>query len=139
MADVCRKQKLVRGFALMEILAVGQISILKTRVDHHLIALVSQARKLTMGHAECPVLCIVGSSIGDKIRLIGQGMDMLLELAQRNPLSHRHAITHDMQIRAGKIDDFFALFVLDVGMANVPLARDGPIEDGGSRRNLMNL
>ena len=134
-----RKQKLVFGFALVQILAVGQKSIFKARVDEHLIGLVSQAFELTVRHAESPVLGIIGCSIGDQIRLIRQRVKMLLELGQRDPLSHGHAVAHDVQVRPSKVDNLFAPLILDVGVANVPLARDGPIEDRGPRRHLVHL
>ena len=37
-----RKQKLILGFALMQILAVCQVSVGKARVDDHLIGFVSE-------------------------------------------------------------------------------------------------
>src|SRR5260370_20950866 len=92
-----------------------------------------------MGHGEWPVLGIIRSSIGDKIGLIGKRVEMRLEFAQRNPLSHWGAIAHDMQIRVSKVDDLFTLFVLNVRIPNIPLARDRPIEDCRSRRHLMHV
>jgi dTDP-4-dehydrorhamnose 3,5-epimerase len=45
------------------------------------------------------IIDIIRSSIGDEAGLARQGMEMVPELAQRNALSHRHAVAHDVQIR----------------------------------------
>ena len=66
----------------MQILPVCQVSVGKARVDEHLIGFVSEAFQQTMGHAECPVLGVIGRSIGDQVGLIGQRIDVLLELSQ---------------------------------------------------------
>ena len=59
-------------------------------------------------------------------------MKMFLELGQRDMLSYGHTIAHDVQVRSGKVDNLFALLVFDIGVANIPFARDRPIEDRGS-------
>src|SRR6266403_4395825 len=38
-----------------------------------------------------------------------------------------------------KVEDLFAPLVLDIRFANIPLARNDPIEDCGPRRHLVNL
>ena len=44
-----------------------------------------------------------------------------------------------MQVRAFEIDDLFAAFVLDPGVADVPLTRDGPIEDRRARGDFVDV
>src|SRR5947209_3073252 len=66
-------------------------------------------------------------------------MEVLLELTERHALPHGHAVAHDVQIRLCKVDDFFAALVFYVGIANVPFARNGPVENRGPGRNFMNL
>ena len=57
MADVRRKQKLVFGFALVQILAVGQVSVREARIDHDLVGLVAAAlSSCAVSHAESPIL-----------------------------------------------------------------------------------
>ena len=92
-----------------------------------------------MGHAKRPALLIIRSSIGDEVGLVGQRVKMLFEFAQRNSLSHRHAIAHDVQIGPGKVYDFFSMLVFYVRIANVPFTRNGPVEDLGPRRHFMDL
>lgn len=51
-ADVGREQKLILGFALMQILAVCQASVREARVDDHLIGFIPEAFEQTVRHAE---------------------------------------------------------------------------------------
>ena len=66
-------------------------------------------------------------------------MNVLLKLTQQEALPHRDAVAHDVEIGSGEVDDLFARAILYVRITNVPLARDRPVEDPGSRRNLARL
>ena len=57
--QVGRKQKLILGLALMQILPLCQISVRKARVDDDLISFVCEALQQSVRHAEGPVLCII--------------------------------------------------------------------------------
>src|SRR5579862_757264 len=63
---------------------------------------------------------------------------MLLQLFQTHRAMHGHTVIHHMQIMILEINDSFATRILNVGVADVPLSRNGPIEDRGARRYFMN-
>ena len=115
------------------------MAVRKTGVDYNLIGLVAQSLELSMGNAKCPIFGIIGRSIRDEIGLIGQRIQMLLQFAKRQTLPHRNAVAHDVQVRSLEIDDLLASFVLDIGVADVPLAWNCPVEDGGPGRNFMDV
>src|SRR5262245_49264996 len=123
----------------MQIFAVAKMPILKARVDHHFICFILQFFELAVGHAESPLLSIVRGTIRDEVGLFREGMKVLLKLYERYVLAHRNTIAHNVEVRAGKVDNFFTAAILDIGIANVPLARDRPIEDGSSRRYLVHV
>ena len=64
---------------------------------------------------------------------------MLLQFSKRQALLHRNAVAHDVQVRSLKVDDLLALFVFYIGVADVPLARNCPVKDGGPGRNFMDV
>src|SRR2546430_2654245 len=90
-----------------------------------------------MGHAESPVLRIIGGAIRDEVRLLRQCVDVLTKLRERYVPVHGDTVAYDVQIGPVKVNDFFAAAILDICIANVPLARDRPIEDLCARRHLM--
>ena len=87
--------------------------------------------------AEAPVLGVVRGLVRDPAWMLRQGVEMRLQLGQRDPLSNRHAVAHDMQVRALKVDDPIAALILDPRIANVPFARHRPIEHRCSGRHLV--
>ena len=123
----------------MQIFAVAQISVLKARVDDHFICFVLQLFELAVGHAKSPVLRIVRGTIRDEIGLFWQGVNVLPKLCKRHVLAHGNTVAHDVKVRPGKVDNFFTAAILDISIADVPLARDRPIEDRSSGRYLMHL
>src|SRR5262245_7181163 len=56
-------------------------------------------------------------------------MQMLAELGQPHFAADGHAVVDDVQVRALEVDDLLASSVLDPGVADVPLAGNGPVED----------
>ena len=62
---------------------------------------------------------------------------MLLQLIERKLGAHRDAVVDDVQVRLLKVDDLAARGILHVGVANVPFARNRPIEDLGAGRQLV--
>src|ERR1700751_5789832 len=115
------------------------MSVHEAGVDQNLIRVISQFFQLVVRKAKCPVLRIVRRSVRDEIGLIRQRVQMVLKLAQWHVTPYRNAVTHNVQVRARKIDNLFASYVLDVGVLDVPLTGNGPIEDGSSRWHLMNV
>ena len=82
MADMGRQQYLVFGFAFVQKFAVGKRSRFEARVNHDIIELIIQAFKLTVWHAERPVLSIIRRAIRDEFRLIRERVDVFFELGQ---------------------------------------------------------
>src|SRR5262249_3226542 len=64
---------------------------------------------------------------------------MLLELPEREARLNRHAVAHYVQIALREIEDLSTVAALDVGISDVPLARDRPIERRGAARHLVNV
>ena len=64
---------------------------------------------------------------------------MLLQLGQRHPCVHRNAVADDVEVAVREVDDAAPGGILDVGVADVPFLRDGPVEDLGARRDLVEL
>src|SRR5262249_741706 len=92
-----------------------------------------------MRHAKSPVLGIIGGAIRNEVGLLRERVDVLTKLRERHVPVHGDTVAHDVQVRPGKVNDFFAAAILDIGVANVPLARDRPIKDLCARRHLMVL
>src|SRR3984893_19511107 len=74
-----------------------------------------------------------------RVGLSWQRMNVLTKLCERYVLVHGDTVAHDVQVGPGKVNDFFAAAILDVCIANVPLARDRPIKDLCARRHLIRL
>src|SRR4051794_11079323 len=126
-ANMCRKQDFVFCFTLMKMFPVGKEPIFKARIDDYLISLVLQALKLAVSHAKSPVIGIIGGAIRDQIGLLRQCVNMPLELSERDYPAHWHAVADDVQVRSGKINNLLATCIVDVGVANIPLAGNRPI------------
>src|SRR6266852_75034 len=62
MTDVRREKKLLVRFALVQILAVAQTAAVQTGVNDYLVETVGQRFELPVGHAEAPLLAVVGAS-----------------------------------------------------------------------------
>ena len=52
---------------------------------------------------------------------------------------HRHAVAHDVQIGSLEINNFLAAGILDLRIADVPFARNHPIEYGSTTRYFLNV
>ena len=64
--------------------------------------------------------------------MLGKREQMGLEFVQRHGRVHRGAVVQDVQVAVPKIDDPLAAAILYICIPNIPLFRDGPIEDWGS-------
>src|SRR5215475_12077274 len=113
----------------MKKLAISQGTVCEVRVDKYFICAIPKSFKLPMRHAESPTLLIVGRAVRDQVGLIGKRMNVPLELRQRHLPMNGHAVAHDVEVGVLEIDDPFAPGVLDVCIPNIPLARNGPIEN----------
>ena len=72
-------------------------------------------------------------------RLVGERVDVLLQLGQGHPCVHRNAVAHDVEVAVREIDDAATVRILDVRVADVPFLRDGPVEDLRAARDLVEL
>ena len=123
----------------VEVLCIGKMAAFKARIDQHLVNAVLKRRELSVGHAESPLLCVVGRPVGNEIRLLWKCEHVLLQLLERHLLMHRDAVVQDVQIRTPKIHDTLARWALYVGVANVPFTRHDPIEHLCPSRYLVQL
>src|SRR5947209_236990 len=62
---------------------------------------------------------------------------MLLQFTERERRVHRYAVVDHMQVGLLKVDHPLAARVLHVGITNIPLARDSPVENRRPGRNLV--
>src|SRR5229473_2344784 len=60
------------------------------------------------------------------------------QLGDWHPAAYRNAVADDMQVRLVKVHDTFAVRVLDVRVANVPLTRHSPVKHRRSRGDFLN-
>ena len=136
-ANVCRQQHLAVAAPLVQVLPVSQRAVGQRGLNHHLVDARLQAFELTMGHAEPPVLLVVGGPVGDEIGLHRQGVDPALQVLERQARVDGDAVADDVQGVGSEVDDLSPLGIADVGTTNVPLPRHRPVEDGRAAWNLV--
>jgi hypothetical protein len=86
---VARDQHLVGRAPGEDALAVGQVARLERRVDADLILVLRQRDHVAMAQAESPVRLVVGRAVGDPVGMLGQRVEMWLQLRQRHARAHR--------------------------------------------------
>lgn len=133
-----RQQHLIFAGAGVIIFAVGKAPYRQARVDHRFIEPIRQGDQSVVRHAEAPGLVIGGLAIGNPIGLIGQGEDVLPQLGERQDRPDRRAVVQHMQVAVPKIDHALTGLVPDIGIADHPLGRDGPVEHLCSAWHFMN-
>ena len=84
---------------------------------------------MPMAETKSPGVLVIGSFVGNQIGMFGRAEEVLFQSRERHFPGERNAVIHDVQIRALKIDDSLAARILHVGVADIPFARHGPIED----------
>jgi hypothetical protein len=139
MADVTRKQDFVLRFASDVMLAIGQMTVPKRRVDTDFVLSIRHSAQLLMRQAEAPCFPVVTRSVGNPIGTVLKGKEMFLELLKRKSSPKRNAVADDVQVTCPEVNHFLALRILDVSISDVPFFRDGPVEYRGSSRNLLNF
>src|SRR5258708_35588270 len=92
-----------------------------------------------MTQAEAPVCVVVGRAVSNPIRVIGQGKQVRLEFIQRKYATYRNAVVENVQIRFLEVDDALTPGILDVGIGNVPLRGNSPIENLRAAGNFVNI
>ena len=120
------------------VLSVGQVAVFQRRVDATSYSASVKRRQLLGADAESPGLFVVRRLVRDPVRMLRQRVQVLSQLRQRDPLANRNAVAHDVQVGLPKVDDPVAVQILDPRIADVPLARHGPIKYLRAGRHLVN-
>ena len=139
MADVRRQQHLVLAGTGDDMLAVGEAAVFKRGIDDGGVVARRQRLQRVVAHAKAPALGVVRRLVGDEVGLIGQRVDVLFQLIQGQHHIDGRRVAQDVQVRGAKIDHALTARVGDVGVGDVPLARDRPVEHGSARRHLGRL
>ena len=139
MADVRGKEDLALRLPRQKAFAVSQRSVFERGVDEDLVLAVRQLFQSAVAQAESPGLLVIGRAVGDQIGLVRQREEALPQLLQWKLLVDRHAVVENVQVVLLEIHDLAAGRVLDPGVADVPLAGHGPVEDRRAGGDLMDL
>ena len=134
-----REQDLVARLAGQDELTVGEVAVAQIRVDADFEEPLVKGEKLLVGEAESPVLVVVGRPVWGPGWPIRQRVEVRTQLDERHRRADGHAVADDVQVRGAEVDDPTTRRVLDVGVADCPLARDGPIEHLRPGRHLVDL
>ena len=137
MADVGREQHLLGARAGQQQLAVAHGARLELAVHDYVERAVAEPRALVLGEAEAPGLLVVRRAIGNPVGMLGQAVQVRLELRAREAAAHRRAVAHEMQVVAAEVDEPLAFRARDPGVAHAPFPRHGPIENRGAGRHLV--
>lgn len=137
MAAVAGDQNFVFGLAGDEQLAVGQAAVFQARINADLVSPFFQLEEIVIRETEAPVFPVVRGAVGDQVWLVGKGEEVRFEFFQRHGAVDGHAVIQNMQAVLLEVNDFFAMFVHDVGITDVPFAGNGPVEDLGAGGNFV--
>ena len=96
-ADVGRDEHLSLTLTLDLALGEGEVSGLETRVDDDLVLTRLEIEQLSVGEAETPGALVIGGAIGDQVGLVGQRMQVLTQLLERQPRPHGLAVGDDVE------------------------------------------
>ena len=132
-ADVGRDEDLARALALDLELRVGEVAGLERGVDDHLVVARLELSQLVVRQAEAPGAVVVGGAIRDQVRVVGKRVQALAQGVERQRRADGLAVGDDVEGRIGNVDDAGAVGGRDVGVAQVPLVGDDPVEDADSR------
>ena len=135
-AHVRGEQELPPGPSRDDVLAVAHVADAVFGRDPDLVGGVGQPLDVTVAHAEPPVVGEVRRAVGDPVRLVGQAVDVLAKLAQRQAAVHRDAVVHHVEVAVCGVEDHPAVGVPDPRLAEPPFARHGPVENPGVARHL---
>ena len=104
-AAVTGDEDLFLGLAGQVALPVREAPRLERGVDPHHVLAVLERLELLVCHTEAPRLGVVGRAVGDQVWLVGERVDVLLQLGQGHPCVHRNAVADDVEVAVRKIDD----------------------------------
>src|SRR5690242_6976994 len=92
-----------------------------------------------MGQAESPVFLVIRRAVRDPIRMLGKRKQVRPKCAQWHSRVHRRTVIQDVQVALSKVHDPLPVRPLNIGIANIPLFRYGPVEDRGPSWYLSDL
>src|SRR6266702_5317242 len=139
MTNMTRDQYLIGRTTAHIALSVCQVPVFERRVDADFVVAVRERQHLAMGQAESPVFLIVRRAVRDPVRSIGKRKQVRLEFAQWHGRVHRRTVIQDVQVALPKVHDPLPIRTLDIGIANIPLFRYGPVEHRGTSWDLNDL
>src|ERR1700722_935039 len=139
MTAMSGNQNLFRRFTRQEALAVAETAVFQSGLNNDLILVFRQRIQLSLAQTKSPFFPVVRRAVRNPVRVIRQGVQVLLQLPKRNLHLSRNAVVDDVQIRVPKIDNAIAARVLDVGIPNIPFAWDSPVKHLGSACHLLDL
>src|SRR5262245_44205904 len=90
-----------------------------------------------MWQTESPGFRVIGRLVRNPVRMLRNGMKMWLQFRQRHRVVNWDTVVDDMEIRLIEIDNASAVGTLDVGVLDIPLFRNNPIEDSSARWYLL--
>jgi hypothetical protein len=137
MAGVGGEEDFVVGSALDAELAVAEVAGLEGGINTDLKFVVGKGIELALGQTEAPSFLVVGGAIGDPIRRIREREEMFAEFGEAHFPANRSTIVKDVEAGLFEVKDGFSRGVFDEGIADVPLFRHDPIEDGCAGGDLV--
>ena len=137
MAHICRDEDFFGVLARDHQFAVREVAGLKGRVDHRVVLALGQVLALLSGQAEAPGAVVVTRDVGNGRAVLGVGMQVGLQLRERQRDVDGHRVAHQMHVAVGEVHDALSAWALEVGGADVPLVGHGPVEHRGAGRHLV--
>ena len=110
-------------------LAGRQRAVRQVSVDDDVVLAVRERLQLPPAHAEAPLLLPVRGAVRDQVGIVRMREDVSPELVKKERGVDRNAVAEDVERGVGDVDDPLAPRPLDPRRAEVPLARDSPVED----------
>lgn len=108
-------------------------------IDTHVVLFVRQAEQLMVTETEPPALLVVGGPVGNPVRMVGKCMQVLLQLGEAHSSAYGAAIPDYMEVRLQEVDNPLSSQVHYIGVADIPLQRDGPIKYRRAAGHLMDV
>src|SRR5262245_40369960 len=90
-----------------------------------------------MAQTKSPRRGVIGGTIRNPVRVIGQTEEVRTEFGQCHGGMYGHAVADHVQVRLAKINETFAADILNEGVADIPFLRHSPIQDWCATRHLM--
>ena len=104
MAGVTGDQDLVFLLSGEIILSIGEVAWFQGTVDADLIAVILHFQKIVMTQAESPGFLVIGGTVGNPVRMLRKGKEMVFQFRQRQGRPDGHAVTDHMQVRFPEIN-----------------------------------